>query len=414
MSNHLAVATVSAALQNLLAEEMASAGFQAKVTVGQPIKPVTPNATPQINICLYQVTHSQTLRNETLPGRSPYGQLRARPTVVLDLSYLISFYGNESTYDPQRLLGCSAIRLNETPLLSKAAIEAAIEDNMNVLTNSNLADALEPVRITPLNLTVDDYSRLWSVFFQLPQALSMAYQAAVVILESEEIPITPLPVLERQIGVIPLRRPHIHQIRGNNPEQPAITATSSLIVTGENLLGDTTLLHIDSATIALNPTKLSQATQEQLELPLSEIAPSLAAGVHTLQIAHQSAEFTSAGVRSNLVPFVLQPTLSATIDNDNLRVDPLPPIQPDQAVRLLFDPLPGQPELDACEITVPPADSEQDELLLPLAEIPAGQYRLRLQVDGATSPLKIDSDLASPTYRQFVGPHVTIPGGVAP
>ena len=414
MSNHLALATVSAALQNLLAEEMASAGFQAKVTVGQPIKPATPNAIPQINICLYQVTHSQTLRNETLPGRSPHGQLRARPTVVLDLSYLISFYGNESTYDPQRLLGCSAIRLNETPLLSKAAIEAAIEDNMNVLANSNLADALEPVRITPLNLTVDDYSRLWSVFFQLPQALSMAYQAAVVILESEEIPITPLPVLERQIGVIPLRRPLVSQIRGDDPEQPAITSTSSLSITGENLLGDKTLLHIDGATIVLNPTELPLANHKQVKLPLSHVAPSLAAGIHTLQIEHQSAEFPSKGVRSNLVPFVLQPTLSATIDNDNLRVGPFPPIQPDQTVRLLFEPLPGQPELDAYETTVPSADSEQDELLLPLAEIPAGHYRLRLQVDGATSPLEIDTDPTSTTYRQFVGPQVTIPPGVAP
>src|SRR5690606_16023724 len=62
---------------------------------------------------------------------------------------------------------------------------------------SNLADAVEQIKFTPLTLSLEELSKLWSVFFQAPYALSVAYQGTVVLIESEESPHSPLPVLRR-------------------------------------------------------------------------------------------------------------------------------------------------------------------------------------------------------------------------
>ena len=39
---------------------------------------------------------------------------------------------------------------------------------------------------------------------------------------------------------------------------------------------------------------------------------------------------------------------------------------------------------------------------------PTGDFLLRLRVDGAESPLDVDTDPASPTFNQYTGPEVTI------
>jgi hypothetical protein len=44
-------------------------------------------------------------------------------------------------------------------------------------------------------------------------------------------------------------------------------------------------------------------------------------------------------------------------------------------------------------------------------EIAPGSYLIRVQVNGVTSRLAVDSDPGSPTYERFIGPKVTIAGG---
>jgi hypothetical protein len=61
---------------------------------------------------------------------------------------------------------------------------------------------IERIKLTPLTLSLEDLSKLWSVFFQVPYALSIAYEASVVLIE----PSTPLAVptvTDRNIGVAP-------------------------------------------------------------------------------------------------------------------------------------------------------------------------------------------------------------------
>ena len=67
--------------------------------------------------------------------------------------------------------------LHDHPLLGAAEIEAA-------LAESNLDQQVERIRITPQPLTLEEMSKLWTTF-QTQYRISAAYQACVVLIESE-------------------------------------------------------------------------------------------------------------------------------------------------------------------------------------------------------------------------------------
>ena len=84
------------------------------------------------------------------------------------------------------------------------------------LANSNLADAVELVKFTPLPLSLEELSKLWSVYFQTPYSLSVAYQGTVVLIESEDSTHAALPVRARNIYVVPFRQPLIEEVRSKD------------------------------------------------------------------------------------------------------------------------------------------------------------------------------------------------------
>lgn len=212
MSNYLAVATVSSVLRSLLQELVPSAVPGAGVTVRRPEKMGGDGGQPRptVNLFLYQVTPNTAWRNADLPTRSPNGQVRQRPQVALDLSYLLTFYGNEASMEPQRLLGKVVSSLHAQPLLSPERIRQAIQTarqnrdpDDDYLIGSDLAEQLERIRLAPISLNFEELSKLWSIFFQVPYALSIAYQASVVLIESEQLIQPATPVQERRIELEP-------------------------------------------------------------------------------------------------------------------------------------------------------------------------------------------------------------------
>ena len=94
------------------------------------------------------------------------------------------------------MLGAAVRNLHARPLLSRQTIQETIS-NHSELNGSNLADAIERVRFTPAAISIDELSKLWSVFFQTPHALSVVYDANVVLIEAEESGPSALPVLRR-------------------------------------------------------------------------------------------------------------------------------------------------------------------------------------------------------------------------
>lgn len=206
MSNFLAFATVTAALRELLREAVEADVPGASVEVGRPEEPNGAGTVPKVTIFLYQVTPNAALRNADLPMRAPNGALVQRPREALDLHYLLTFQGNEVELEPERLLGSVVRTLHAKPVLTPRVIQRVTRAGTS-LAGSNLADGPELVKFTPLPLTLEELSKLWSVLFQTPYSLSIAYQGSVVLIDGDETPPPTPPVREPVVSVTPFEAP---------------------------------------------------------------------------------------------------------------------------------------------------------------------------------------------------------------
>lgn len=190
MSNYLAVATVTAAIRQILLNAFSSATYEFK---GASVKTERPEKLKEAgfvgaNLYLYQVGPNAAHRNSDLATRTSSGTLIQRPQVGLDLNYLLTFYGDDDTLEPQRLLGCAVSALNAQPVLTREMIQSAVREFAGYLARSDLADQIESVKITPLYLNLDEISKLWTVFFQTAHTLSIFYQGSVVLLDADLVP----------------------------------------------------------------------------------------------------------------------------------------------------------------------------------------------------------------------------------
>jgi hypothetical protein len=217
MSNYLAIATVTAALQDVLQEAAAVAVPGATVTVQRPEAASNgAQSDPKINLYLYQVAPNAGWRNSELSFRyasatdsSNRGKDRVeqRAIVPLNLHYLISFYGAESELQPQRLLGGAVGALQAQARVSLSRVRSAVQSR-SYLTGSDLdfqLEHIEHVQLSPILLDLEEMSKIWSVFFQVPHALSIAYEAAVVLIE---------PGAPRSTPVVTDPRAALKQLRG--------------------------------------------------------------------------------------------------------------------------------------------------------------------------------------------------------
>jgi hypothetical protein len=257
VSNALAIATVTRALAQVVRTAVQS------VVPGSDVLTTRPDAAAQtdarVRLFLYQVSPNAALRNSDLPTRAANGTLTSRPTAAIDLHYLLTFYGNETELEPQRMLGAAVRDLHAQPVLLRQMIQDAIAA-APFLSLSNLADAVEQVKFTPLSLSLEELSKLWSVFFQAPYALSAAYVGTVVLIESDETAPGALPVLRRgeddrgvetQLGPFPfLQAIHVSLPedlgrRSRLPSLPAAQLGTTLTLTGNNLGGDAVSVQLD-------------------------------------------------------------------------------------------------------------------------------------------------------------------------
>src|SRR5262245_41877221 len=203
MSNFLAIATVTATLSQVLQTAVGADVPGATVSTMRPDSTGSGIPTSGVNLYLYQVTPCASLRNADLPTRRYDGQLVQRPQAALDLHYLLTFYGDEAQLEPQRLLGSVVRTLHARPVLTRQQIQQtlAVEPFSTLLAGSNLATGVELVKFSPLPLSLEDLSKLWSVFFQTTYTLSVVYQGSVVLIESDDTPEASLPVQTRHLSV---------------------------------------------------------------------------------------------------------------------------------------------------------------------------------------------------------------------
>ncbi len=211
MANHFGIATVTATLQQLLDRTVSVDVPGASATMISPDGPATGAPDPGVNVFLYQITPNGAWRNEDLPTRTSSGAPAGRPRTAIDLHYLLTFYGDDADFEPQRVLA-SAIRvLHARPVLSRAQIEGAMTA-FPVLAQSDLAADVERVKLTQLPLNLEELSKLWSVFFQTTYRLSVAYRGTALLLEADDPGAAALPVLQRNLYVETLREPVVDAV----------------------------------------------------------------------------------------------------------------------------------------------------------------------------------------------------------
>ena len=410
MSNHLAIATVTAALGQVVHTSAQSAVGGVMLRFGRPVTQTAGNTERRVHVYLYQVTPHAALRNSDLPSRRSDGQMVQRPQAALELHYLLSFYGDDQLLEADRMLAAVARDMHARPQLSAQNVADAIAGHATELGESDLAAAVERIRFTPVTLTLDDQSRLWSVMVQTPYALSMVYTASVVLLDAVELATPVLPVLRRgkddhgvDTTVGPFPRLDEAWVGfpasvGRQPRLPSLRVAplgSRVFINGSNLGGDAVTLRFRHPLLPPHDIAIAAVDREggQLRLTLPDDAAAQtawAAGLYTVIAIVRRG--TSAS-ESPVWPLLIAPRISAIAPNPapsaggavTLSITCRPQVRPDQTATLLITkhkvPVPAQ----AHAVT-----TDTLHFVLDPAPVGAGQL-VWLRVDGAESlPVRID------------------------
>jgi len=415
MSDFRAIATVTATLQRALQAAIQSDVAGATVSTVRPAEGNNTHLpTAGVNVYLYQVSQNPHRSNLDLPTRRSEGGLVQRPQIALDLHYLLSFYGDDLTLEPQRLMGSTLAFLHSQPLITRAQIDAVVADASKAfLAQSDLAQQPELVRFTPLTMSLEELSRLWSVLLQVQYVLSVAYKASVVLVERQLVPQPALPTRTFNLAAIPLRQPFIRQVVADAGEGVPIRPGDQVRIAGVDLQGQVTQVLVDQAQVTATDISGDHIT---INVPAS-----LSAGPHRAQIV-QGVRIDPAGtprmaVRSNLGTFVVHPAITQTAGQPDITITNVqgtgaaprsasvtvgssPPVGRDQLATLEL--LQQQETIYTFAATSPRA-GPVTQLAFPVSGVAAGDYLFRVRVDGAESALQLDPN------RVPIGPKGTIP-----
>ncbi|HEU0051520.1 MAG TPA: DUF4255 domain-containing protein [Longimicrobium sp.] len=402
MSNYLAVATVTETIAQVIRDAVSPVVPGAEVTTDRPDK-AAKDAAARVNVYLYQVAPNPALRNSDLPMRQPDGSLASRPRTALDLFYLINFYGRDEQLIGQQLLGLTAAALHEHAILTRGDILRAIEAAPGgFLNGSNLAEQSEAIKISPNAMALEELSKLWSMAFQVPYTLSVAYQASVVLIDGSPVP-TALPVRSAPPSVGPGSAARVDSIAADGAAGTPIVMGSTLVVRGRGFGGAGTTVQVGG--IVLTPLA-GDVGDTQVKVALTDSR--LASGTNSLSVLVPGA------APSSPARFVIQPTITAvrlkkaTGGGDaSLRITLDPTVWTTDAVTVMLNrtgsSVGSPPSAYAFDVATPPAtDTPQrvPTVAVPIPGVTSGTYLVRVSVNGVESPLNVANGVyASPKVK---------------
>ena len=423
MSNFQAISAVNAALKRVVQSAANSAVNNTTVRLGPPNAKLAEDNKPLVNIHLYKIEPNPGQVNAHLPSRSGSGQVVSRAKLAMNLHYVFSFYGDSEKFVPDLLLGSVSLSMEQIPVLSQSAISKAIIDN-DALADSDLANSVEKIRFTRELVSLDDFSKIWSIFYQVPHTISLLYVGSHIVLESQE-PVAPsLPVTSRAFHVSPLSSIHIEFI-GNDSETggPAYW-NQNLFVMGEGLGKAGSKITLDEHEIDLG---FQHVIEGGLVVSLSSGllgGKEWAIGPHVARITgpgKNQNQPTHLRPKSNAVAFALHPDISLPADavsitnpgalqSGKIKVDFIPAVQQGQLVELILDSRddanPGRFNLQPDELL----DTEfpASQIVFTFNDLSQGDYLLRAIVDGFPSRVILNTDPDNPEFGQIKGPQVTL------
>lgn len=414
MSNGYALAAVTAVLRSRLnhhlAGSLAGAIGDVTVTALPPDRITVGTSEPtQLNVFLYQVTHNQAWRNVNLPATDSAGASIDAPPLGLDLHYLLTAYGPDM-FLGEIVLGHALRALHDEPILERDVIRAALNPAtpdptlLPVLSGAGLADQLEQIRLTPTVMAPEELSKLWSAL-QAHYRPTACYEARVVLIDSLRTRRRALPVSGTGVAGVAGMPPVLDTVENAAGPVP-ITATSTIALRGRHLSAE-------SLIVLLNGEEHTPAAQDvrptAITVDLAAAGLELRAGWVPAQVRVDvplgDPPVPHNAYPSNTVPFLLAPTITVTSTvtdpagaSGHLDVTVTPAVTARQRVSLLLNevaPPAGRPPRAVAlaapgDNGVPPDETETSTIRFPFSHVPAGDYVVRLSVDGAESPLAKD------------------------
>lgn len=398
MSNALAIAAATATLRNLIVQGVPDLPNQ-NITTRPLDKARTGTASvDQLNLFLYQTTINAAWRNMDMPRQVHPGET-GRPPLALNLHYLLTAFGqDDDDAQSHRWLGKAMSILHDHPLLGRQEIQDA-------LSGSGLQSQIERVRITPQPLSIEEISKLWTAF-QTQYRISAAYELTVLLIDSTQSGLAPLPVLKRGAqdqGAITIASPSPSLTAVKPDVQPANIQPSGhlgddLILEGVHLRGDGVTVRFTRQpqapstavpeTIDLAP--MPGGSEEELRVHLQDLGDDpqayhkWAPGFYNVSLLVALPDLPAW--TTNEVPFALAPSITVTpqtapAGNLLLTVTCAPRVRDDQRVWLLF----GNRRIPVHGLSNPADVTQPSTLTFQVPSAAAGTYVVRLRVDGVDS-----------------------------
>lgn len=396
MSDYLAVGAVSAVLRSLLTTALTSGGPSTilvappGVTATSPdLVPTGQDEPPRVNLFMYYASFNAALRNLDFPARDSQGVKVSNPRLALNLHYLVSAYGSNQ-FDPEILLAWAMEVFHNTPVVARQTIQDALTSLLGgpatpeaqLIAASSLANQIESIKITPEALSTEEIYRLWTAF-QAKYRPTTSYQISVVVIQGTEPFASNLLVRHRTVTALPLQPPTITSLT------PAMIVSGGLLtIAGSNFVGDNpadTVVSFDSAP-GIAPSTL-QGNLMRVGLPST-----LLAGTRTVRVQRQITfplstaphpGFSSDPALFQLLPTITNATPITVARGSTLTLQLTPDVGQTQNACAYI----GDTAIQVDERPVSdPAVSPTIDFPIP-AEFPTGSYPLRVEIDGAQSPL---------------------------
>lgn len=430
----LAIAAVTATLRSLLSDAVSPIG--GNVTTVPPDKAAGDGQTNRLNLFLYYMAPNAAWRNQTIPTKVKSGET-GYPPLALNLYYLLTAYGDaEREEDDHRLLGIGMRVLHDKAALRAIDIQNAT--GATSLRNAALERQFEQVKITPEPLTLEEMSKLWTTF-QTQYRISAAFQASVVLIESQREVKTPLPVLKRGeqdqgVDIVPsmpgvLEGVEYRDLRNPLPSLPAAQLGDIVTLQGRNLPGmRCEVLFIDpnrkvtaaepNANVVARLKPESGSDDTNIFVRLDETQPNWTCGPLQVLLQDLPQPSVKRAARSNGMRFSLAPSLlingemPAIINPESgrrqlvLNCRPGIAQKPDGTwpeVKLILSPLTGNAIVPAVSLNQKSQSISESTPVFDVQDVRAGQYRVRLRVETVESlVMKRDGAMLEFDERQVV------------
>ncbi|MFJ1975558.1 DUF4255 domain-containing protein [Streptomyces sp. NPDC087903] len=398
MSNSLAIAAVTATLRTRIFARLGGP----QVTVAPPNRAPDAVGGDHVNLFLYRADLNPAFRNADPPGWPP-GEA-PRPVLPLVLHYLLAAYSDDEG-KAHELFGAAMLALHDGAVLSGEEIRAATAVS---LPSSDLHLQAERVKITQETLSQDDIAKMWTAF-GTPFRMSSAYQVTVVLIDSARPGTSPLPVLRRGAdGRSPVAHPDTASlapallgVRYAVPGQVSALPGDSVTLLAENLPAvalTARLRHLRVPRTVDVPLPAPAAGATEVELALPGVPLPTGPWVVDLSATADGSSRTNElalGVGPSVTALAAVPASGAP-GRTTVTVTAAQPVLTGQRAAVL---------VGARQLAVDPLAADTATLSV-TAELPSGQTRVRLRVDGVDSEI---ADRAAGTFLTGPTVEVTIP-----